>query len=72
VTEAGDPEIAHCISGHNRILYGFIHQLVERAQQNGALDPTISPDVATWGYLSGAFAKSVIESKRESVEERKS
>jgi len=52
VTEAGDPEIAHCISGHNRTLYGCIRQLVERAQQDGSLDPAISADAATWGYMS--------------------
>ena len=52
VTESGDPDIARCVSGHNRTLYGFIHQLVERAQQDGSLDPTISLDAATWGYMS--------------------
>jgi AcrR family transcriptional regulator len=52
VTESGDPDIARCVSGHNRTIYGFICQLVERAQQNGSLDPTISPDAATWGYMS--------------------
>jgi AcrR family transcriptional regulator len=52
VTEAGDPEIAHCISEHNRTLYGCIRQLVERAQQDGYLDPMVSVDAATWGYMS--------------------
>ena len=52
VTEAGDPEIAHCISEHNRTLYGFIHQLVERAHQDGYLDPMVSSNAATWGYMS--------------------
>lgn len=52
VTEAGDPDIARCVSRHNRTLYTFIRQLVERAQQDGSLDPTVSPDAATWGYLS--------------------
>jgi AcrR family transcriptional regulator len=52
VTEAGDPDIAHCVSGHNRTIYGYIRQLVERAQQNGDLDPAISPDAATWGFMS--------------------
>lgn len=52
VTEAADPEIARCVSKHNRTLYQFISQLVERALQEGFLDPTVNPDAATWGYLS--------------------
>lgn len=52
VSEAGDPDIARCVSGHNRTLYQLIRQLVEQAQQGGYLDPTTSPDAATWGYLS--------------------
>jgi AcrR family transcriptional regulator len=52
VIESGDPDIARCVSGHNRTFYGFIRQLVERAQQNGSLDPAISPDAATWGYMT--------------------
>jgi AcrR family transcriptional regulator len=52
VTESGDPDIARCVSGHNRILYGFIFQLVERAQQDGYLDPMVSSNAATWGYMS--------------------
>lgn len=52
VTEAADPEIARCISKHNRTLYQFISQLVERAKQEGSLDPAVNPDAATWGYLS--------------------
>ena len=52
VTETGDPDIVRCVSENNRTIYGFIRQLVERAQQNGSLDPTISPDAATWGYMS--------------------
>ncbi len=52
VTESGDPEIARCISGHNRTLYGVIRQLVERAHQDGSLNPVISADAATWGYMS--------------------
>jgi AcrR family transcriptional regulator len=56
VTEAGDPEIAHCVSKHNRIIYGYIRQIVERAQQEGYLDRAISPDAATWGYMSVILA----------------
>lgn len=52
VTESGDPDIAQCVSRHNRTFYEIIRQLVEHAQQNGSLDPTISPDVATWGFIS--------------------
>jgi|SRR5579883_1523765 AcrR family transcriptional regulator len=52
VSESGDPEIARCISKHNRNLYGFIRQFVERARQEGYLNPAIDLDVATWGYMS--------------------
>ena len=52
VTESGDPDIARCVSGHNRTIYGFIRQLVERAQQDGYLDPMVSSNAATWGYMS--------------------
>src|SRR5258708_3316106 len=50
VTESGDPDIAHCVSEHNRIGYAMIRQLVERAHQAGYLDSTISIDAAAWGY----------------------
>ena len=56
VTEAGDPDIAHRIRGHNRTLYGFIRQLVERAHQGGSLNLAISADAATWGYMSSILA----------------
>src|SRR5215467_424128 len=56
VTESGDPDIAHCVSGHNRTIYQCIRQLVERAQQEGYLDPKISPDAAAWGYMSMILA----------------
>ena len=52
VTESGDPDIARCVGEHNRKVYGFISQLVERASEEGYLDPAISPDAATWGYMS--------------------
>jgi AcrR family transcriptional regulator len=52
VTESSDLDIVRCVSGHNRILHGFICQLVERAQQDGYLDPMISSNAATWGYMS--------------------
>jgi AcrR family transcriptional regulator len=56
VIESGDPEIARCISGHNRAVYAFIRQLVERALELGYLDATVSPDAATWGYMSMILA----------------
>jgi len=34
----------------------LIRQLVERAHQDGYLDPTISLDAATWGYMSMILA----------------
>lgn len=30
----------------------FIQQLVERAQKDGYLDPMVSSNTATWGYMS--------------------
>ncbi len=56
VIESGDPDIARCISGHNRTVYGLIRQLVERALELGYLDATVSPDAATWGYMSMILA----------------
>ena len=56
VTESGDPDIARCVSGHNRTVYGLIRQLVERAREEGYLDPTISSDAAAWGYMSMILA----------------
>ena len=56
VTESSDPDIARCISSHNRKIYALIHQLVERALELGYLDPTVSPDAATWGYMSMILA----------------
>lgn len=52
VIEASDPDIARCISKHNRRTYEFVRQLVKRASQEGHLDPGISIDAATWGYMS--------------------
>jgi AcrR family transcriptional regulator len=56
VIESSDPDIARCISGHNRTVYGLIRQLVERALKLGYLDATVSPDAATWGYMSMILA----------------
>jgi AcrR family transcriptional regulator len=56
VTESGDPDIARCVSKHNRAVYQIIHQLVERASQDGYLDSAISLDAATWGYMSMIIA----------------
>jgi AcrR family transcriptional regulator len=56
VSEASDPDIARCVSGHNRTVYGLIHRLVVRAHEEGYLDPAISPDAAAWGYMSMILA----------------
>lgn len=56
VTESGDPDIARCVSGHNRTVYGFIRQVVERACEQGYLDPAVNADAATWGYMSMILA----------------
>ena len=56
VIESADPEIAQCVGKHNRTVYGFIRQLVERAQVEGYLDPALSPDAASWGYMSMILA----------------
>src|SRR5689334_22736869 len=52
VIESRDPEVASCVSRHNQKIYGFIRQLVERAREEGHVDPAISLDAATWGYIS--------------------
>jgi AcrR family transcriptional regulator len=56
VIDSGDPEIAHCVSNHNRAVYRSIRQLVERALELGSLDPMVSPDAAAWGYMSMILA----------------
>jgi AcrR family transcriptional regulator len=56
VIETGDPDIAHCVSEHNRSVYLLIRQLVERAQQQGKLDPATNLDAAAWGYMSMILA----------------
>jgi AcrR family transcriptional regulator len=52
VIESSDPEIAGQVGEHNRKVYRMILQLVERAHQEGYLDPAISPEVVAWGYVS--------------------
>jgi AcrR family transcriptional regulator len=56
VIESSDRDIARCVGEHNRAVYRIIRQLVERAGQAGYLDPAISPDAATWGYMSMIIA----------------
>jgi AcrR family transcriptional regulator len=56
ITESHDPEIAQCVSGHNRKVYEMIRQVVERAREKGALADKIDTDAATWGYMSMIFA----------------
>jgi AcrR family transcriptional regulator len=52
VVESGDPDIAYCVSKHNRRVYGFIRQLIEQACEEGDLAPTTNLDAAAWGYMS--------------------
>lgn len=52
VTESSDPAIAQCVNGHNRLVYERIRHLIERAQQENSLDPTIGSEAATWGFVS--------------------
>jgi AcrR family transcriptional regulator len=56
VTESGDADVARCVGNHNRKIYGFIRQLVERAREQGFLDPTVNLDAAAWGYMSMILA----------------
>jgi AcrR family transcriptional regulator len=56
VIESRDPEIAQCISEHNRKVYALIRQLVERALELGELNATVNPDAAAWGYMSMILA----------------
>jgi AcrR family transcriptional regulator len=56
VAEAGDPEIASCVSQHNLKVYALIRQLVERAGEEGYLKSTTNLDAATWGYMSMILA----------------
>jgi len=56
VTESGDPDIARCVNKHNHIVYALVHQLLERAQDLGALEPVLNLDAATWGYMSMLLA----------------
>ena len=56
VTEASDPEVARCVSKHNRAIYELIGQLVGSAQERGFLDPAITLDAATWSYMSMILA----------------
>ncbi len=56
VTEAGDPDVARCVGNHNRKVYTLIRQLIERASEQGYLDPAINLDAAAWGYMSMLLA----------------
>ena len=56
VIESGDPDIASCVSKHNRSIYGIVYDLVERCREAGYLDREISADAATWGYMSMILA----------------
>ncbi|GHO49059.1 TetR/AcrR family transcriptional regulator [Ktedonospora formicarum] len=52
VLEAHDPDIARCVNRHNQKIFGLIRQLIEQAHDQGYLDPTLSLDAATGGYMS--------------------
>lgn len=56
VLDTDDPDIARCVTEHNRKIYAFIYQLVKHAQELGLLDATINPEAATWGYMSMILA----------------
>jgi AcrR family transcriptional regulator len=56
ITESHDPEIAQCVSGHNRMVYDMIRQVVECAREKGVLDSKINTDAAAWGYMSMILA----------------
>jgi AcrR family transcriptional regulator len=56
VAESSDAQIAQQVSEHNQQIYARVRELVERAQQQGFIDATIDPDVATWGYFSMLLA----------------
>jgi len=56
IAESGDPEIGRYVGIHNREIYGFIRQLVERGQQEGYLDAAVDLDAAAWGYMSMILA----------------
>jgi AcrR family transcriptional regulator len=56
IIESSDPDIALCVSKHNRSVYGFIYNLVARCQEAGYLDAEVSADAATWGYMSMIMA----------------
>ncbi len=56
IIESGDPDIARCVSGHNRAVNEIIHQPVERAIALGLLDPTIDAETAAWGYMTMIIA----------------
>jgi AcrR family transcriptional regulator len=56
VIEASDPDIASCVSKHNRAVYGYVHDIVVRCHEAGYLDREVSVDAATWGYMSMILA----------------
>lgn len=56
ISETSDPDIAQCIQRHNRNVYLLVRQLLERAQAEGYVDPSVDLNAATWGYVSMVFA----------------
>lgn len=59
IAESGDPEIADVARRNVRNVHDFIRSLVERAKEQGQIDPKIDVEVATWGYMSMAFAMQI-------------
>lgn len=59
IAESGDPEIAEVARRNVRNVHDFIRGLVEKAQQQGQIDPQLDLEVATWGYMSMAFAMQI-------------
>lgn len=56
IAESSDADIAQCVRKHNLNVLKEIRQLVERAQQEGAIDEAIDVGTASWGYASMVFA----------------
>lgn len=52
VLEAHDPDIARCVSRHNQKVFSLIRSLIEQARAQGHLDPALSLEAATGGYMS--------------------
>jgi AcrR family transcriptional regulator len=56
IAESSDPEIAEVARQNVQNLHNFIYNMLQEAQRRGHLDPKLSLEAATWGYMSMAFA----------------